>query len=47
MQTIHKVHFGLAQKMEVIKDASANLDKITWDISAHKIMNAYSSNQLI
>lgn len=34
-------------RKKVIKDASQNLDKITWDISAQKIINAYSSNNFI
>ena len=32
---------------KVVSDASNNLSKISWNISAQKIMNAYSSNQLI
>ena len=34
-------------RKKVIKDASQNLDKITWDISAQKIINAYSTNNFI
>ena len=34
-------------RKKVVKDASENLDKITWGISANKIMNAYSENQFI
>jgi len=32
---------------KVVKDATHDLDKISWDISAQKIMNAYSNNQFI
>ncbi len=32
-------------RKKVVNDAYKNLNKITWDISAHKIVNAYSSNQ--
>ncbi len=32
---------------KVIDDASSNLNSISWDVSATKIMNAYSSNYLI
>ena len=32
---------------KIIEDASNNLKNITWNISARKIMNAYSSNNLI
>lgn len=32
---------------KVVKDASQNLTNITWDISAQKIIQAYSSNQFI
>lgn len=34
-------------RKKVIEDASSNLQNITWDISAKKIMNAYSSNNFI
>jgi glycosyltransferase involved in cell wall biosynthesis len=34
-------------RKKVVKDASNNLNKITWEISAVKIMNAYSSNNFI
>ncbi len=34
-------------KKKVVKDASQNLDKITWDISAQKVLNAYSASQFI
>ncbi len=34
-------------KNKIVKDAYRNLDMITWDISARKIMSAYSSNQFI
>jgi glycosyltransferase involved in cell wall biosynthesis len=34
-------------RKKVVKDASQNLNNITWDISAQKIINAYSSNQFI
>ena len=34
-------------RKKVIEDSSQNLKKITWDISAQKIMNAYSSNNFI
>lgn len=32
---------------KVVQDASQNLDKISWDISARKIINAYSEHQFI
>jgi glycogen(starch) synthase len=32
---------------KVVKDTSYNLGNISWDISAKKIMNAYSANQFI
>ncbi len=32
---------------KVVKDASHNLDRISWDISAKKIMNSYALNKLI
>lgn len=31
-------------KNKIVKDAYHNLDKITWDLSARKIMNTYSAN---
>lgn len=34
-------------RKKIVKDAAKNLDKISWGISAKKIMNAYSSNQFI
>lgn len=34
-------------RKKVIEDAKQNLRNITWDISAQKIMNAYSSNKFI
>jgi glycogen synthase len=34
-------------KNAVVKDSYSNLNNITWDISAGKIMNAYTTNQLI
>lgn len=34
-------------RKKVVEDASSNLQNITWDISAKKIMNAYSSNNFI
>lgn len=34
-------------RKKVVKDAKNNLQNITWDISAQKIMNAYSSNNFI
>jgi len=34
-------------KNKIIKDAYQDLNKITWDISAKKIMNTYSSNKFI
>ena len=34
-------------RKKVIKDSSQNLQNITWNISAKKIMNAYSSNNFI
>ena len=34
-------------RKKVIKDSSQNLQNITWDLSAKKIMNAYSANQFI
>lgn len=34
-------------RKKVIKEASGNLKNITWDISAKKILNAYSSNNFI
>jgi glycosyltransferase involved in cell wall biosynthesis len=32
---------------KIVSDASQNLNNITWDISAKKIINAYSSKQFI
>ncbi|MFL5754014.1 MAG: glycosyltransferase [Bacteroidia bacterium] len=32
---------------KVVEDAAANLDKISWDISAEKVLKAYSSKQFI
>jgi glycogen synthase len=34
-------------RSKVVEDASQNLEKITWDNSARKVMNAYSLNQYI
>jgi glycosyltransferase involved in cell wall biosynthesis len=34
-------------RKKVVQDASKNLKNITWDISARKIMNAYSTNNFI
>lgn len=34
-------------KNKVVKDAYQNLNNITWDLSARKIMNAYSDKQFI
>lgn len=34
-------------RKKVVSDASQNLDKITWDISAQKIIKAYSANKFI
>lgn len=34
-------------RKKVVEDASYNLKNITWDISANKIINAYSSNKFI
>lgn len=34
-------------KNKIVNDARENLDNITWDISAQKIMNAYSSRNFI
>jgi glycogen(starch) synthase len=34
-------------RRKVIQDASHNLDHISWDLSAKKIIQAYSNNQLI
>lgn len=36
-----------ALKENVVKRSTSNLDKISWDISAQKIMNAYSAKQFI
>ncbi|MBC7862735.1 MAG: hypothetical protein IAF38_07145, partial [Bacteroidia bacterium] len=32
---------------KVVEDASDNLNTITWDSSAQKVMNAYSSNHFV
>jgi len=34
-------------KEKIVSDAYQNLDNITWDISARKIMNSYSSYNFI
>ncbi len=34
-------------RKKVVKDTSLNLNKISWDLSARKIMNAYSDRQFI
>jgi glycogen(starch) synthase len=34
-------------RKKVVEDASKNLDSITWDLSAQKIINAYASRQYI
>jgi glycosyltransferase involved in cell wall biosynthesis len=34
-------------RKKVVSDASRNLDNITWDISAKKLMNAYTTSQFI
>jgi glycogen(starch) synthase len=34
-------------RKKIVQDASASLDNISWNISAKKIMNAYSANHLI
>ena len=34
-------------RAKVIEDAAHNLDSITWDLSAQKIINAYSQHNFI
>lgn len=34
-------------RKKVVADATSNLDKVTWNIAAQKIINAYSSNNLV
>jgi glycosyltransferase involved in cell wall biosynthesis len=34
-------------RRKVVEDASRNLDNISWDISARKLMNAYTTSQFI
>jgi glycosyltransferase involved in cell wall biosynthesis len=43
---LNLLHDPILRK-KVVKDASKNLDSITWDISAQKIINAYSTHKFI